>query len=63
MKIRESIENDRKSIRNVHKNAFDQSEGEIVAQLAMEKGKGDRQIMLNKLCVLEVTLRNVTHVN
>ena len=36
MKIRESVENDRKSIRKVHKNAFDQSEGEIVAQLAID---------------------------
>jgi len=36
VKIRESVENDRKSIRKVHKNAFDQSEGEIVAQLAID---------------------------
>lgn len=36
MKIRESVENDRKSIRKVYKNAFDQSEGEIVAQLAID---------------------------
>ena len=35
MKIRESVENDKKSIRKVHQNAFDQSEGEAVSQLAI----------------------------
>jgi predicted N-acetyltransferase YhbS len=36
MKIRESVENDKKSIRKVHENAFDQSEGETVSQLAID---------------------------
>ncbi len=36
MKIRESVENDKKSIRKVHQNAFDQSEGETVSQLAID---------------------------
>ena len=36
MKIRESVENDKKSIREVHLNAFDSSEGESVAQLAID---------------------------
>ncbi len=36
MKIRESVENDKKCIRNVHQNAFDQSEGEAVSQLAID---------------------------
>ena len=36
MKIRESVENDKKSIRKVHKNAFGQSEGETVSQLAID---------------------------
>ena len=36
MKIRESVENDKKSIRKVHQNAFDQSEGEVVSQLAID---------------------------
>lgn len=36
MKIRESVENDKKSIRKVHLNAFDQSEGETVSQLAID---------------------------
>ena len=35
MKIRESVENDKISIRKVHQDAFDQSEGEIVSQLAI----------------------------
>ena len=36
MKIRESIEDDKKSIRKVHLNAFDRSEGETVSQLAID---------------------------
>ena len=36
MEIRESVENDKKSIRKVHLNAFDQSEGETVSQLAID---------------------------
>ncbi len=36
MKIRESEENDKKSIRMVHKNAFGPSEGESVSQLAID---------------------------
>jgi len=36
MKIRESVENDKESIRRVHQNAFDQSEGEAVSQLAID---------------------------
>ena len=36
MKIRESVENDKKSIRKLHQNAFDQSEGEVVSQLAID---------------------------
>ncbi len=36
MKIRESVENDKTSIRKVHLNAFDQSEGETVSQLAID---------------------------
>ena len=36
MKIRESVENDTKFIRRVHQNAFDQSEGETVSQLAID---------------------------
>lgn len=36
MKIRESVENDENSIRKVHQNAFDQSEGEGVSQLAID---------------------------
>ena len=36
MKIRESVENDKKSIRKVHQNAFEQSEGEAVSQLAID---------------------------
>ena len=36
MKIRESVENDKKSIRKVHLNAFDQSEGETISQLAID---------------------------
>ena len=36
MKIRESVENDIKSIRKVHLNAFDQPEGETVSQLAID---------------------------
>lgn len=36
MKIRESVENDKKSIRKVHQDAFDQSEGEVVSQLAID---------------------------
>ena len=36
MKIRESIENYKRSIRLVHQNAFDQSEGETVSQLAID---------------------------
>ena len=35
IKIRESVENDKISIRTVHQDAFDQSEGEIVSQLAI----------------------------
>ncbi len=35
MIIRESVENDKKSIRKVYQNAFDQSEGETVSQLAI----------------------------
>jgi len=34
--IRESVEDDKKSIRKVHLNAFDQSEGEAVSQLAID---------------------------
>ena len=36
MKIRESVDNDKTSIRKVHQNAFDQSEGETVSQLAID---------------------------
>ncbi len=36
MKIRESVEDDKKSIRKVHLNAFDQSERETVSQLAID---------------------------
>lgn len=36
MKIRESVENDKKFIRKVQQDAFDQSEGEAVAQLAID---------------------------
>ncbi len=36
MKIRESVENDKKSIIKVHQNAFDISEGEAVSQLAID---------------------------
>jgi len=36
VKIRESVENDKKSIRKVHLNAFGQSEGESVSQLAID---------------------------
>ncbi len=36
MKIRESVEKDKKSIRKVHLNAFEQSEGETVSQLAID---------------------------
>jgi len=36
MNIRESVENDKNSIRNVHLNAFGQSEGETIAQLAID---------------------------
>ena len=36
MKIRESVENDKKSIRMVHQNAFGQPEGEAVSQLAID---------------------------
>jgi predicted N-acetyltransferase YhbS len=36
VKIRESVEDDKKSIRKVHLNAFDQSEGETVSQLAID---------------------------
>jgi predicted N-acetyltransferase YhbS len=36
VKIRESLENDKDSIRKVHLNAFGQSEGEIVSQLAID---------------------------
>lgn len=36
MKIRESVEKDKESIRKVHQNAFDQSEGETVSQLAID---------------------------
>ena len=36
MKIRESVENDKKSIRMVHQNAFDLSEGETVSQLTID---------------------------
>ncbi len=36
MKIRESVENDKRSIREIHQNAFDQSEGETVSQLAID---------------------------
>ncbi|MCF6283403.1 MAG: N-acetyltransferase [Candidatus Polarisedimenticolaceae bacterium] len=36
MKIRESVENDKKSIRKVHQNTFDQSEGDVVSQLAID---------------------------
>jgi len=36
VKIRESVENDKKYIRKVHQNAFDQSEGESVSQLAID---------------------------
>jgi len=34
--IRESVENDKKCIRKVHQNAFGQSEGESVSQLAID---------------------------
>ena len=36
VKIRESVENDKKSIRKVYLNAFDQSEGETISQLAID---------------------------
>lgn len=36
MKIRESTENDKKPIRKVHQNAFDQSEGDTISQLAID---------------------------
>jgi predicted N-acetyltransferase YhbS len=36
VKIRESVEDDKKSIRQVHLNAFDHSEGETVSQLAID---------------------------
>lgn len=36
MKIRESIDSDKKFIRKVHQNAFGQSEGESVSQLAID---------------------------
>ncbi|MCU7907211.1 MAG: N-acetyltransferase [Candidatus Thiodiazotropha sp. (ex Epidulcina cf. delphinae)] len=36
MKIRESVENDKKAIRKVHQNAFDQPEGKIISQLAID---------------------------
>ena len=36
MKIRESVENDIKFIKKVHQNAFDQSDGEVVSQLAID---------------------------
>ncbi|MCK5716072.1 MAG: N-acetyltransferase [Thiomargarita sp.] len=36
MNIRESVEHDKKLIKKVHKNAFDESEGDIVSQLAMD---------------------------
>jgi predicted N-acetyltransferase YhbS len=36
VKIRESVEDDKKAIRKVHLNAFDQSEGETVSQLAID---------------------------
>ncbi len=36
MKIRKSLENDKKSIRKVHQNAFGQSEGETISQLAID---------------------------
>ena len=36
MKIRESVEHDKKSIRKVHQNAFGPSEGEAVSQLAID---------------------------
>ena len=36
MNIRESVENDKRSIRKVHLNAFDQSEGETISQLAID---------------------------
>ena len=36
MKIRESVESDKKAIRKVHQNAFGQSEGETVSQLAID---------------------------
>jgi len=34
--MRESVENDKKFIRKVHQNAFDQSEGESVSQLVID---------------------------
>ena len=36
MKIRESVENDKRSIRKVHQHAFDDTEGEAVSQLAID---------------------------
>jgi len=36
VKIRESVENDKKPISKVHQNAFDQSEGETISQLAID---------------------------
>ena len=36
MNIRESVEDDKRSIRKVHLNAFGQSEGETVSQLAID---------------------------
>jgi len=36
VKIRESVENDKKCIKKVHQNAFDQSESEAVSQLAID---------------------------
>jgi putative acetyltransferase len=35
VKIRESVEDDKKSIRMVYENAFDQSEAEAISQLAI----------------------------
>jgi predicted N-acetyltransferase YhbS len=36
VKIRESVDDDKTCIRKVHQNAFDQSEGEAVSQVAID---------------------------
>ncbi len=49
MKIRESVEDDKKSIRKVHLNAFDQSEGETVSQLAIDLLEDDTALPILSL--------------